>query len=78
MLAIVLGSILIVIGLLYMLREALGRRRLSDPHRPDQAGSKPTLEPGRQGVAFLGLGKNWPGLAMMIAGAVLLIAGSYV
>lgn len=76
MLAIILGAILIVIGLLYMLREALSRRRLSDPHR--QASSEPTLEPRRQGVAFLGLGRNWPGLAMMIAGAILLIAGAYV
>ncbi|MGK6312686.1 hypothetical protein [Neorhizobium sp. DT-125] len=77
MLAIVLGSILVVIGLLYLLREALGRRRLSDPHRPDQASAKPTLEPRHQGVGFLGLRRNWPGLAMMAVGAILLISGAY-
>lgn len=77
MLTIVLGAILVVAGLLYQFREALGRRRLSEPHRPDQAGSKPTLEPRRQGVGFLSLRRNWPGLAMMIAGAILLIFGAY-
>ncbi|SMF50124.1 hypothetical protein SAMN02982989_2707 [Xaviernesmea oryzae] len=76
-LTIVLGAILVVAGLLYQFREALGRRRLSEPHRPDQAGSKPTLEPRRQGVGFLSIRRNWPGLAMMIAGAILLIFGAY-
>lgn len=77
MLAIVIGSILVILGLLYIFREALGRRRLSDPHRSEVTDTRPTLEPSGQGVRFLGLGRNWPGVAMMAVGAVLLISGAF-
>jgi hypothetical protein len=76
-LTIALGSILFVAGLLYLFRGALTRRRLSEPHRSGQTDAKPTLEPPRQGVAFLSLSRNWPGMAMMAVGAILLISGAY-
>jgi hypothetical protein len=71
------GSILVILGLLLLFREALGHRRLSDPHPTGEVGTKPTLEPRGQGIRFLGLGRNWPGLAMIAAGAVLLIFGGF-
>jgi uncharacterized iron-regulated membrane protein len=74
---IILGSMLIVFGLLYLFRTALDRKKLSDPHRSKHGSSQPTLEPRQQGVRFLGLGRNWPGLAMMAVGAILLISLAY-
>nr|WP_255647692.1 hypothetical protein [Ensifer sp. IC4062] len=61
--------------MLLMVREALSRRRLSSPSRASEGGAGPTLEPSRQGVAFLGFTRNWPGLALMAVGAVLLLFG---
>lgn len=75
--AILIGALLVICGLLYMLREALGGRRLSEPHRSSENGVGPTLEPPQQGLAFLGLTRNWPGLALMAVGAILLIFGAY-
>ena len=76
-LAILVGAILFICGLLYLFGEALARRRLSDPNKPYQDNAEPTLEPRRQGLGFLGLIRNWPGLALMAAGAILLISGAY-
>ncbi|CAN7412999.1 hypothetical protein [Rhizobium sp. LjRoot254] len=78
MFTIVLGSILFILGLLYLFREALVSRRLSDPHRTNGANAKPALEPRGQGLRFLGLGRNWPGLAMIVVGSILLISGAFV
>ncbi|MDK1488470.1 hypothetical protein QN219_00120 [Sinorhizobium sp. 7-81] len=72
---VLVGVFLIVCGLLLMVREALGRRRLSGPSRATESGTGPTLEPARQGLGFLGLVRNWPGMALMAIGAVLLLFG---
>ena len=72
---ILIGALLVICGLLYLLREALGGLRLSEPHRSPESGA-PTLEPQQQGLAFLGLTRNWPGLCMMALGAILLISGA--
>ncbi|MEZ2131874.1 MULTISPECIES: hypothetical protein [unclassified Sinorhizobium] len=74
---ILIGALLVICGVLYTMREALGRRRLSEPHRSPESGGAPTLEPPQQGLAFLGLTRNWPGLAMIAVGAILLIFGAY-
>ncbi|WEX88156.1 hypothetical protein PZN02_000616 [Sinorhizobium garamanticum] len=78
--AILVGAFLFVCGMLFMAREALVRRNLSNPSPPsqdgtDQGGTGPTLEPERQGLRFLGFARNWPGLALMAVGAVLLLFG---
>ncbi|WFU11450.1 hypothetical protein QA646_23930 (plasmid) [Rhizobium sp. CB3090] len=72
--AILIGVILVIGGLLYLLREALGRR-LSEPHRSMQGGE--TLEPQHQGLRFLGVSRNWPGLLFIAAGVLLLVFGGY-
>ncbi|WP_246713367.1 hypothetical protein [Rhizobium sp. BK619] len=72
--AILIGAALIIGGLLLLFSSALGRRP-SDPHQKPQGGS--TLEPRRQGLRFLGISKNWPALAVIAVGALLLVVGGY-
>ena len=76
MVAILLGALLVICGVLYMAREALSARRLSQSPQPSGATPGVTLEPQRQGVAFFGFRRNWPGIALMAAGAVLLLLGA--
>lgn len=78
MITIAVGSILFILGVLYLFREALVHRRLSDLHRTSGSNAKPALEPRGQGVRFLGLGRNWPGLAMIAVGSILLISGAFI
>ncbi|MDK1377692.1 MULTISPECIES: hypothetical protein [unclassified Sinorhizobium] len=88
--AILVGVFLFVCGMLFMAREALGRRQLSNPSPRSydgigqdgigqdgigQEGTGPTLEPEQQGLGFLGLARNWPGLVLMAIGAVFLLFG---
>ncbi|TIO07497.1 hypothetical protein [Mesorhizobium sp.] len=83
MAVVLIGALLIVAGVVYMAGAALGRGRLSDPEpvhtAPDRPTPKlatpgPTLEPRRRGLGFLGLSQNWPGLAMMAVGVILLLS----
>jgi hypothetical protein len=79
MLVILLGALLVIGGLVYLVAEALRRGRLSGTTGP--SASQPTvrdgtLEPERHGVGFLGIAGNWPGLAMMALGAILLLFGT--
>ncbi len=73
MLVISLGALLVVGGVLYLAGQAIGRGRLSGSGAPRTTAAANTLEPPRRGVAFLGLGANWPGLLLIAAGALLLI-----
>ncbi len=68
------GALLIVLGVLYTARQAIQRGRLSDarPTRPGAASD--TLEPSGRTTGF-GLKANWPGLALIVFGALLLLAG---
>lgn len=72
--AVLIGAALIIGGLLFLLQPAL-RRKPSDPHLMPQGGA--TLEPRGQGLRFLGLSRNWPALAIIAVGALLLVFGSY-
>lgn len=74
---VLIGAFLVFCGVLYITAEALGRRRLSEPPDPSRKeGPKRTLEPRRQGLRFLGLVRNWPGVALIAAGAILLLFGA--
>ena len=79
MLIIWIGVLLVVVGLIYMVYEALRRGRLSGTARPAPAPTPRdgTLEPRRHGVGFLGLTGNWPGLALMGAGFLLMLFGAF-
>ncbi|MCV9997083.1 hypothetical protein OE766_02345 [Pararhizobium sp. YC-54] len=77
MLAIIVGAGMVLGGLLLLFREALGRGRLSDPHHSSRNIARPTLEPWRQGLGFLGVASNWPSLGLIVVGAILLFAGAF-
>jgi hypothetical protein len=68
----VLGAVLLLGGLVWMAAAAINRGRLSDPRR-DPGDTGRTLEPHHRGLGFLGLGPNWPGLALALLGAALLL-----
>jgi hypothetical protein len=86
MLVVWLGALLVLIGVLFTAAQAirsgrlsggrLGRWRLSRP-TPGAAQPDATLEPPRPANGF-GLAANWPGLALMALGAVLLLLGAVV
>jgi len=69
-----IGALLVVCGILVMARTAIFSGELSDPHAsPAEPGV--TLEPQRRGLRFLGLRANWPGMLLMVIGALLLLIG---
>jgi hypothetical protein len=69
------GALLVVGGVLYMARQAIRRGRLSEA-RPAAPGARnDTLEPSGRGRGF-DLAANWPGLALIVGGALLLMVGA--
>ena len=68
-----IGALLIFAGVVYMAIAAIRRGRMSDPHHNAGDTTDRTLEP-RQGLGFLGLGANWPGLLLMALGALVLLS----
>jgi len=73
--AVLGGAFLFISGVLVMTWEALGRRRLSEPPHPVDNDPQ-TLEPGHQGLRFLGLTRTWPATLLMALGAILLLIGA--
>ena len=81
---LVIGALLVLAGLVFTAAQPLWRARLSSVKRPGEGivqGDGPpvasdSLEPRRPARGF-GLKWNWPGLAMMAAGAVLLLVGAF-
>ena len=71
--AIWLGAVLVVCGIVYMALAAIFRGRLSD-RRFSSARTK-TLEPARPGLRFLGIKSNWLGFLLILVGGLLLISG---
>lgn len=75
MLPIWLGASLIVAGILFMAAQAIWRGPLSRPRRSRSAGA--TLEPGTlEAGAGFGLKANWPGLALVALGSLVLLASA--
>jgi hypothetical protein len=71
-----IGALLIICGIVLMARAAINRGRMSDPgSNPGDAGR--SLEPRHRGVGFLGIGANWPGIALMAAGALMLLLPAF-
>jgi hypothetical protein len=75
MLVIWFGAALFVCGLLFMAAQPVWRGRLSGRRPRSAVVADGTLEPPRPGAGF-GLGTNWPGLALIALGAVLMLAGA--
>ena len=71
-----LGALLIVGGVVLMAAPPIWRGRLSE-RRSRSAVADRTLEPRRPGAGF-GLRTNWPGLALIALGVILLLVGAAV
>jgi hypothetical protein len=70
-----IGALLVVGGVVFTAAQAIWRGRLSDA-RPSRSGAaSDTLEPQVRSSGF-GLKANWPGLALIALGSVLLLAGA--
>jgi hypothetical protein len=78
MLVIWLGAFLVIAGVVLLAKAALDRGRLSGTTQGPTDIKDGTLEPQSRSVRFLGLSGNWPGLALMAFGAVLLLFGATV
>jgi hypothetical protein len=74
MFPMVLGALLVLGGILYMASTAIWRGPLSGPDSSRPV--RDTLEPPARSVRFLGIGTNWPGILLMVIGAVLLVSGA--
>ena len=70
-----LGALLAIGGVLYMAGIAIWRGPLSGPESSRPV--RDTLEPPRRNLRFLGLGANWPGILLMVIGAILLVGASF-
>lgn len=68
------GALLILLGVVVLAVSTIDRGRLSDSHTDPIAG--PTLEPSHKGLRFLGLRQNWPGLLLILIGAITLFVGA--
>ena len=72
------GAALVIIGMVFMAAQPLWRGRLSrEPEPPplDANRASDSLEPRRPARGF-GLKSNWPGLAMVGLGFILLLVGA--
>ena len=76
LLLIGLGVALFVCGIVIVTLQPAWWSRLSE-YRYRRRGPSPTLEPRKPGAGF-GLAANWPGLLMIAAGVILMLAGSAV
>lgn len=68
---ILIAAAFVAGGILLLSWSALSRRPLSGTQ--GAMGRKPTLEPRGQGLRFLGLTRNWLGLALLGIGSAILI-----
>jgi hypothetical protein len=74
MLIIWLGALLVVGGLVLLAGPPIWRGRLSG-RRSRSPVATDTLEPREPGAGFR-LATNWPGLALVAVGAILLLVGA--
>jgi hypothetical protein len=74
MLLVLVGALAIIAGLVSTAAQPLWRARLSR-WRASRSGAGGTLEPAHPGRG-LGLRSNWPGLALIGLGTVLMLAAA--
>ena len=75
MLSVWLGALLVVAGLLFTAYQAIARGRMSDARRSRSPAGE-TLEP-RGGRGAFSLETNWPGLALIAIGGILLLTAPF-
>jgi hypothetical protein len=69
------GALLVVAGVVFTAAQPIWRGRLSGPRRAPSGVARDTLEPPNPAGGF-GLKANWPGLALIAVGALLLLIGA--
>ena len=74
MLLLLMGATLAIVGIVLLAAPPIWRDRLSGGKPHATAGA--TLEPPRPGAGF-NLTTNWPGLALLVLGSVLLLAAAF-
>jgi drug/metabolite transporter (DMT)-like permease len=75
MLVIWLGALLVFVGVLFMAAQPIWRGQLSGRRSRSEVVGANTLEPRTPGAGF-GLATNWPGLVLILLGALLLLVGA--
>ncbi len=75
MVLVLLGAFLVICGLLMTFYKTLNLGRLSGTRREGSIPPQGTLEPATRGTRFLGISTHWPGLALIVLGALLLLIG---
>ena len=78
MLTIWLGVLFVLVGVLYLVAKAIWKGPMSGSGGTRAEATGPTLEPPGSGISVFGLSRNWPGLALMALGGILLLAGAIV
>lgn len=73
MLIILFGALLVLAGVVYLGVAAIWTGPLSRSRR--SATTTDTLEPPRRGIALFELSRDWPGLALLALGGLLILAG---
>lgn len=75
MLVIWLGALLVIAGILLLVAKAIWTGPMSTADRPRMGETPQTLEPPGPAIMVFTLSGNWPGLALMMLGALLLLLG---
>ena len=70
------GALLVVVGVVFTATQAIWRGRLSEAKQPRAGAVSDSLEPRNRPAGGLGLRANWPGLALIGLGFILLLAGA--
>jgi hypothetical protein len=70
-----LGALLVLAGIIFMAAQPIRRGRLSGRRSRSETVGANTLEP-RMPAAGFDLATNWPGLALVFLGAILLLVGA--
>ena len=76
MLIIWIGSLLFICGILFMARTAILRGDMSSPQASTRDHANATLEPDRRSLRFLGVSANWPGIVLVVVGALMMLWGA--
>jgi hypothetical protein len=72
---VLLGALLVLAGIVFMAAQPIWRGRLSGGRRLGSGAPSDTLEPPRPARGF-GIKSNWPGMALVVLGGVLLLMGA--
>ena len=76
MLVLFFGSLAVLAGVIYLGVAAVWDGPLSRTRR--SAVASETLEPQGRGIAVFGASRNWIGLALVLVGGLLMLAGALI